>query len=364
VKITGIAIHIIDLEREYHFPAHGSFRAEAGLLRIFTDEGIEGNADFCTWAVPSVTLATSILALKSRLLGKDPFHVEQLWNETYSATRSAISIYAPGCINVALWDIMGKALGVPLYRLLGGSRDRVRAYASTQSCKDVDAFVDLAQSLVGRGFTAIKLHPWSDPARDIALCRAVRKAVGDTTDLMIDPMGLYSRGDALRVGRVLDELNFCWYEEPISEADVEGYIELCRCLDIPVVGVDSLRLSLGNYADYIARGAFDIVQADAARQGITWCRKAAALAEAFGRRFQVHSYGPPLHQAANLHLLAGLHETNGLFEMPVPEGILDTAVTGTITLEADGCVTVPQGPGLGLETDRDLIDKHTVALFQ
>ena len=172
---------------------------------------------------------------------------------------------------------------------------------------------------------------------------------------MIDPMGLYDRTDALRVGKVLDELNFSWYEEPLAEGDVEGYVELCRRLDVPIVGVDSLRMNLGNYADYIARGAFDIVQADAARQGITWTRKVAALAESFGRRFQAHAYGTPLHQAANLHLVAGV-ESVGLFEMPVPEGILDTPVLNPITLDRDGWVTVPQKPGLGLDLDWERIE--------
>jgi L-alanine-DL-glutamate epimerase-like enolase superfamily enzyme len=363
LKITGIKIHLLDMGRDYHFPLHGTFRAEAGLVRIFTDEGIEGNADYCTWAVPSKVLGTSILSLKSHVVGKDPFHIERIWDATFKTTRSVISIYAPGCINVALWDIVGKTLKVPIYRLMGGFRDRLRAYASTQSCEDIESFVGLAESLVRKGFTAIKLHPWADPDRDIALCRAIRKAVGDKIELMIDPLGLYDRRGALKVGNVLDELNFYWYEEPLPESDVEGYVELCRRLDVPIVGVDSLRLSLGNYADYIARGAFDIVQADAARQGITWSRKVATLAEAFGLRFQAHAYGTPLHQAANIHLLGALNHSD-LFEMPVPEGILDTPMKTTIRLDNDGWVTLPQKPGLGLDMDWELIEKCTLAVME
>lgn len=363
MKIADIKIHIIDLGRDFHFPLHGSFRAEAGLVRVLTDEGIEGNSDYCTMAVPAKVLGTSILALKPFLVGKDPFHIERIWEETFRTTRSVISIHAPGCVNVALWDIVGKSLKVPLYRLLGGAQERLRAYASTQSCPDIECFVDLSQMLAQKGFTAIKLHPWGEPDRDIALCRAVRRAVGDPVDLMLDPLGLYDRRNALRVGRILDELNFYWFEEPIAEGDVEGYIELCRNLEVPVVGVDSLRLSLGNFADYIARGALDIVQADAARQGISWCRKAAALACAFGRRFQAHAYGTPLHQAANLHLLAG-GERGGLFEMPVPEGILDTGMADAITLDPDGWVSVPQKPGLGLELDGEQMQKRTLAVLE
>ena len=363
MKITDLKVHLLNMGRDYHFPAHGTFKAEAGLVRVFTDEGIEGNTDYCTWALPPKLLGDLILAMKPYLIGEDPFTIEYIWHLTFKTTRAVVPIYAPGCINVALWDIVGKALNLPIYRLLGGFRERIRAYASTQCCEDIASFVELAESLVQKGFTAIKLHPWADPDRDIELCRAIRKAVGDDIDLMIDPMGLYDRRGALKVGKVLDELNFYWYEEPIPEADVEGYVELCERLDLPIVGVDSLRLSLGNYADYIARGAFDIVQADAARQGITWARKVAALSEAFGRTFQAHAYGTPLHQAANLHLIGAIANTD-LFEMPVPEGILDTPMRDTITLDDDGWVTIPQRPGLGFDIDWKQIDKLTLTVME
>ncbi len=364
MKITDIKVHLLDMKRESHLPLYGSFKTEAGLVRVFTDEGIEGNADFSTPGFSPRLLGELIRAMKPYIIGEDPFNIERIWERTYKRpTRWLMSIYVPGCINVALWDIVGKALNQPVYRILGGFRERIRAYASTQACDDIASFVKLAESLVERGFTAIKLHSWADPDRDIELCRAIRQAVGDGIDLMIDPLGLYDRRGALEVGKAIDELSFYWYEEPIPEADVEGYIELCRRLDVPVLGVDSLRLSLGNYADYISRGALDIVQADAAHQGITWTRKLAALAEGFGRTFQAHAYGPPLHQAANLHLMGAI--SNGdLFEMPVPEGFMDTVMKDTITLDDDGWVTVPQKPGLGLEIDWEKMEELTTGVLE
>lgn len=362
MKITDVKVHLIDLGRYYHFSLHGTVKAETGLVRVFTDEGIEGNADFCTWALPPKLLADHIIAMKPYLIGGDPFHIERIWNSTFNTTRSVSSIYGPGCINVALWDIIAKTLHLPLFRLLGGFRDRIRAYASTQSYEDIDSFIKLAESLVEKGFGAIKLHPWSSPDRDIELCRAIRKAIGETIDLMIDPMGLYDRQGAIKVGKVLDELNFYWFEEPLPESDVRGYIHLRERLNTPIIGVDSLRLSLGNYADYIARGAFDIVQADAARQGISWTKKLAAVAEAFGLKFQAHAYGTPLHQAANLHLMAGIN--NGeLFEMPVPEGIMDTPMIDTLRIEGDGWISLPQKPGLGLDIDWKGVEKSTTAII-
>ena len=363
MKITDIKVHIIDMGREHHMSFHGSYRDEVGIVRVFTDEGIEGNADYRTAGFPSKLLGELILAVKPRIIGEDPFNIERIWKQTFRTTRFLMPIYVPGCIDVALWDIVGKALNTPLYRLLGGFRERVRAYASTSTCEDIESFIKLTESLVERGFTAIKVHPWADPDRDIKLCRALRKVVGDDFDLMIDPLGLYDRRGALKVGKVLDELNFYWFEEPLLESDVEGYIDLCRRLDLPVLGQDSLRLSLGNYVDYISRGAFDIVQADTARQGITWTKKLASIAEGFGRIFQTHGMGSPLHQAANLHL-GGAINNSDLFEMPAPEGSYDTTMQDAITLDDDGWVTIPQKPGLGLEIDWEKTDKHTIAVIE
>ncbi len=362
MKITDLKVHILDVDREFQLPLYGKFKAGMGVVRIFTDEGIEGNADYYTPGFDSGVLGNMIVAMKPHIVGEDPFSIEHIWERTFRTTRFLMPIYVPGCINVALWDIMGKALSTPVYRLMGGTGERIRAYASTQACEDLKSFVSLAESLVERGFTAIKLHSWADAERDIELCRVIRKTVGPKIDLMIDPIGMYDRYDALKVGRAIDELDFYWYEEPMPEADVEGYIELCKQLDVPVVGVDSLRLTLGNYADYIARGAFDIVQADAARQGISWTRKLAAIAEGFGRKFQAHAQGTPLYQVANLHLVAVIGK-GGLFEVPAPEGLLDTAMVDGIVMADDGYVHMPERPGLGLEIDWPRMEKITMAVL-
>jgi L-alanine-DL-glutamate epimerase-like enolase superfamily enzyme len=118
VIITDLKVHLVDMGRDYHFPAHGTFKAEAGLVRVFTDEGIEGNTDYCTWALPPKLLGDLILAMKPYIIGEDPFKIEYIWHRTFKTTRAVVPIYAPGCINVALWDIVGKALNLPIYRLL------------------------------------------------------------------------------------------------------------------------------------------------------------------------------------------------------------------------------------------------------
>ena len=363
MKVTDIKVHIIETGLEYSITLHGSHKVQVGIVRIFTDEGIEGNIDYTTPGFPCKLLAQLIVGLKDRIVEEDPLYTEGIWSRLYRTTRFLMPIYALGCIDAALWDIVGKSLNTPVYRLLGGSKDRVRAYASTRTLPDIKGFQKLSESLVEHGFTAIKLHPFGEADRDIELCRAIRQTVGDNIDLMIDPVSAYNREEALRVGQIVDDLNFYWYEEPLPESDLQGYIDLCRQLNVPVIGVDSLNLSLGNYADYLARGAFDMVQTDAARQGITWSRKLAAIAEGFGRRCQGHASGPPLHQAANLHLVASLSNSD-FFEMPVPEGLLDTPMKDTIALEPDGYVSLPQKPGLGLELDWEKVAKFTIDVVE
>jgi L-alanine-DL-glutamate epimerase-like enolase superfamily enzyme len=300
--------------------------------------------------------------MKPLIIGEDPFNIERIWNRTFKATRHFVSIQAAGCIDVTLWDIIGKSLKMPLYKLLGGFKERIHAYACTMSHKDLDSYIDRLNSLKQRGFTAIKLHPWANIERDIELCRRARETVGDQIILMFDAICQYDRQSALRIGRILDELNFYFYEDPIPDDDVEGYIKLSNKLNVSIAGFDSLRLNFGNYVDYMSRGAVEILRADAARQGITWTKKLAAVAEGFGCTIDGHAFGLPLAQAANLHLMAGI--SNGeFFEMPVPEGFMDTAMQNAITLDADGYVSLPQKPGLGLDIDWDRMSGITTGVL-
>jgi len=363
LKITDIKVHLIDTGREFSdVIPWGKLKIDGGLVRIFTDSGIEGNIDYDSHAQPSKVLADSILSMKPLIIGEDPLHVERIWKRTFGATRHFVSIQAAGCIDAALWDIVGKALKLPLYKLLGGFKDRVRAYACTMTPKDMDTFLEQLTSLKQRGFTAIKLHPWRNPKQDMELCRLVRQTVGEEVELMFDAVCQYHRHTALRVGKVLDELNFYFYEDPIPDDDIEGYIKLSNKLNVAIAGFDSLRMNFGNYADYMSRGAVEILRADAARQGITWTKKLAAVAEGFGRTIDGHAFGLPLAQAANLHLMAGI--SNGeFFEMPVPEGFMDTAMQNTIALDADGYVSLPTKPGLGLNIDWDRMNGITTAIL-
>ena len=238
--------------------------------------------------------------------------------------------------------------------MLGRRRDRIRGCASAppvETPEDGEAMVD---ELLDDGFRAIKLHVCGDLETDIAVSRAARRAAGDDVDLMMDAMAVYDRHSARSLGFVLDDLNFRWYEDPLSDEDLEGWRELRRLLETPIAGADSVRFTARDYGRPAAAGAFDIVRMDAARNGITELRALADLAASLGLQCEGHSFGSALGQAANLQVALSI--SNGdFFELPVPIGGLDTGVQEGLELDEDGFVLAPDGPGLGLELDPDAL---------
>jgi len=236
----------------------------------------------------------------------------------------------------------------------------VRAYASSGQFSNVETYVKQVLECQARGFTAYKVHVSGIPSEDLAVCRAVREAVGDDMILMHDPVGLYDREQALMVGRELEKLNFYWFEEPIQDTDMDGLISLCHALDIPIAALEVIPGNLYTRAQYIARGAVDIVRSDALYSGgITSLKKIASLAEAFGIKCEIHATCNPLTNVAGLHVACSIRNCE-FYEWEVPEGLWDFGVKETIKLDKEGYVHVPKGPGLGLEPDWEYIDSHTI----
>jgi len=335
---------------------------EAVLVRVQTDEGLEGYGTARAQGGTSGRgIAEAVLiTAKPRLLGEDPFQRERLWQKLWALDRgSYIPIFATGAIDVALWDLAGKALGAPVWKLLGGYREKLPAYASSARLKDEDAYVAEALACCARGYTAYKIHPFGDPVRDVRTCRAVREAVGPEMVLMLDPTSAYNHEQALWVGRELEKLNFHWLEEPMVEYDLRGYAELCRALDIPVVAAEVVAGSFRSTAQYIFQGAGDILRADVFfRGGITGVMKTAHLCEAFGINCELHHAATPLGDVANLHCACAIRNCE-YFEVLVPEETYRYGLKEYPGIDADGNMHVISGPGLGAEIDWDYIDNHT-----
>lgn len=326
------------------------------LFRIKGEDGKEGHC--ITWLAGPGQVEDALPKLRRVLIGRDVHDVEAI------STELTDHLIAPdevsSAIDIALWDLIGKHHETPVYKLLGAARHELRAYASTVYYPTVQEYIDLALECRDEGFNAYKMHPFGVPDRDIELCRAVREAVGDTMDLMIDPVNGYDRAGALKVGKAIQDLDFYWYEAPIPDTDIDGLVELHRSLDVPISAVESVHGGLQHYREYLTRGAVSSLRSVGDWiGGISAMRKSAALCEAFNVKYEPHSYGTTLIQAAHFHVMLSINHCD-LVELPVPTGILDAGMKNTLRVDKSGNVAAPTLPGLGYEIDEDEIDRLTI----
>jgi L-alanine-DL-glutamate epimerase-like enolase superfamily enzyme len=326
------------------------------LLTIDTDEGHQGHC--ITWLMTQGEIESALPGLKAYLVGMDPHQVEEI---SYKLTdKLQRPTAAASTVDICLWDLLGKHHQEPIYRLLGAARDKIRSYASTYSYDTVDEYVQLALDCRKQGFNAFKLHAFGVPHKDIEVCRAVRKAVGSTMDLMLDPVNAYDRIGAFKVGKVLEELDFYWYEAPIPDSDLQGLTDLTRTFRIPITAVESVTEGLRAYPKYLTGHVVDSVRSVGDWiGGISAMRKSAALCEAFNVNYEPHSYGTALIQAAHLHVMLAIHNCD-LFEIPVPQGVMDDGMTDVIRVDSDGYTRAPKKPGLGYDINPGKIRELTV----
>jgi L-alanine-DL-glutamate epimerase-like enolase superfamily enzyme len=351
------------------------------LIQILTDEGAEGyylggHGHGDRDGLLPDERAALVGRAKSLLVGHDPFDREQFWHWMWAAKVPENLLSA---IDMALWDLQGRALGVPIHKLLGGCRGKVKAYASTYpNMGTPEEYAAHALACKREGYRAYKIHPYyfADPVTfqpvpgrpshvemDIEACRAVREAVGDDMVLMFDPWGTYhTYEDALRVGRALEELDFYWYEHPMPEYRVQSYVRLCQALEIPVLSPEIAAGSVYTRADWILRDASDMSRIDVLRGGITGVKKMVSVCEAYGVRCEIHMSG-----FGNLQILGATSEDvceyyeRGLvapgidYDTPPPylEAIADP-------MDAEGYVRVPQEPGMGYRIRWEYIEANRV----
>jgi L-alanine-DL-glutamate epimerase-like enolase superfamily enzyme len=314
--------------------------------------------------------------VKPVLLGEDPFDREKLWQNLAKRQRGsggALTDRTLAAVDMALWDLAGRALGVPVWKLLGGYRDRVPAYASTMCGDDIpgglatpEDYARFAESLVRRGYQAIKLHTWMPPIpgapdvrRDLQACAAVREAVGPDVALMLDAYHWYSRAEAYELGLGIQRLGYAWYEEPMDEHSLSSYRWLAENLEIPVVGPETAEGKFHTRAEWIAAGACDITRTGVLDVGgITPSMKVIHLAEAFNVDCEVHGGG-----AGNLALLGAMHNGHwyerGLLHPHLDYDAVPPYLKRRIDgMDAKGYVSLPTSPGLGEEIDFEYIDRH------
>jgi len=338
--------------------------SQLGLLTIRTDQGVEGHAFLGSAMRPATLDAQSlILALAPAVMGEDPLDRERLYQAMAQRIRTT-TLRALGAMDIALWDIAGKVAGMPIHRLLGSYRQNVRAYASSAVLPSTEAYVDEAKTFKSEGWTAYKIHPPTDPDRDIAICRAVRKAVGDEFTVMLDSTWSYQYPEALRVGRAIQDVGYHWYEDPLADDDLYNYVKLKQHLSIPILATEYSPGGFTAYAPWITAQATDYLRGDVAvKGGITALIKTAHLAEAFHMNYEVHHGGNSLNNVANLHVIMAIKNSE-FFEVLLPSAAQKYGLVEDIEVDARGLVHAVNGPGLGASIDFGLIERKKTATLR
>jgi L-alanine-DL-glutamate epimerase-like enolase superfamily enzyme len=338
-------------------------RSQLGLVRIATDEGVEGHAFLGSSMYSADQDGLSLIRnLKPLLLGQDPLDRELLYDRMWHSNRRT-TLRAIGAADVALWDLAGKIAGLPVHKLLGAYRRSVPAYASSAVLPSPEAYAEEAVRFREAGWQAYKIHPRGIPDQDIRTCEAVRRAVGDAYRIMLDSTWSYRYDQAIRVGRAIEDQGFYWYEDPLADDDLYGCMRLREKLDIPLMATEYSPGGFTNYVPWILNRATDYLRGDVAvKGGITALIKTAHLAEAFGMNFEIHHGGNSLNNVANLHVIMAIRNCE-YFEVLLPAGAQKYGLVQDIEVDRDGLVHAPDAPGLGYEIDFDLIKHHEVAVL-
>jgi L-alanine-DL-glutamate epimerase-like enolase superfamily enzyme len=365
VAVTHYAYEIADVEEAraayWTYRSGSRLRVEDAVTVVETDAGISGEA-------PG--------AIDSRsaryLLGRDALGREQIWQDLKAAHRGSGNA-PPEAADTVLWDLAGKLFDAPVYELLGGGwRLRIPCYASTYhggaagGLATPEGYADYARACHDEhGYPAFKIHAWGDPEREVETVLAVREAVGDSVDLMLDPGGAYRTfADVLRVGRACDEAGYFWYEDPFRGGGFSMYahLKLKEFVKTPLLVGEHIR-GLEAKGDLIHSRAADYIRSSTYEEGgITGVMKTAALAEAFGLDVELHGGG-----LAHRHCMAAIRNSNyyelGLVHPEItddkPRIYEDPRWLDLIdSVDSDGCVEVPTGPGLGVPIDWAWVDAH------
>jgi L-alanine-DL-glutamate epimerase-like enolase superfamily enzyme len=339
------------------------------LVEVFTDGGITGIGECSPMTHGAAFAALIDKALRRHVVGANPFDVEKIWRSAYFAGYKlgpmGIFLNALAGVDIALWDLMGKALGVPCYLLLGGKlRDKVPLYASAmRKHRTPQAEAAFLARWVERGFKAVKIHPYEywafDQGRDDTLdvVREVRAALGPDLPLLVDVNNSYTVHRAIEVGRELEKFKCALFEEPIAAYDYAGYARLTAALDI-AVGAGEQEYTHWQHRDLILQGQVDVIQPDVVKcGGLTELRKIGVIANAFNRPIRCHNTQPTVGTAAHYHFWVSdpmcLYEQEyNIEEHPLRDRT--PILTEPLPIQ-DGFLTMPDKPGLGVELDRKVL---------
>jgi L-alanine-DL-glutamate epimerase-like enolase superfamily enzyme len=366
VKITDVRA----IRLRASIPAEGQVTSRSGvresrttaLVRIDTDRGIHGYGS-CSGNGAIVQFIVEQV-IKPIVVGMDPAGIDALWQKLYFGPRArqlglrGIGFVALSGFDVALWDIRGKAEGVPICKLLSEKpRGRIEVYATALYPDEIKNVVDRAVRLAELGYRGIKMKIGFEVAGDMERVRAVREAVGQDFPLMSDANMGYDLATAERAGRALAEMGIGWLEEPMFFADAASHARLKAAVKVPIALGENLH-TVYDFEQFIARGAVDILQPDVARAGgISEIVRIGALAESHHLPVSLHTWGDGVALAASLHLSAALKNAI-VMELDTTHNPLRTEILRRPLQPVNGSIAPPAAPGLGIELDENALQRY------
>ena len=381
MKITDVKVHPLrtPLDQPFAFSQGWVRHRSATLVEVLTDAGLVGWGEAFAQGLepPQISAAVIDSALKPLLLGADPLDTEVLWHRMYHATRDfgrkGSVVSGISAIDIALWDLAGKAYGVPVSKLLGGAfRTRVQAYATgfyrINGQGEATRLAEEAIAHYEAGFRAMKVKLGYGIADDFAVMAAIGRAIdGRGVTLMVDTNHAYGVGDAVRLGIALAPYNLRWYEEPVAPEHLAGYREVRSRCSMPIAGGENEHTAYG-FRDLFGAGAVDIAQPDIGSVGgFTACKHVMALAQAHGVQVNPHVWGSAIAQAASLQLIAAVpvaHHSvfaeEPIFEYDRSSHPFRQQLVAEPVLQQAGWIDIPDRPGLGVEVDRAVLERYRV----
>jgi L-alanine-DL-glutamate epimerase-like enolase superfamily enzyme len=363
-KIKSVYVHLVSLPLPADLADSTKKMQQAGytIVRIATEQGLEGHG-ITNNNIGGGQAARSLIerGLAPELIGRDPLATETIWHDLFLSVRGfgrkGLAFCAISAVDIALWDLKGKILGLPLYRLLGGSDPRVAVYGSGGwTSHSDDALVEEARNWVRQGYHIIKIkvgvEGGRNPARDIRRVRKVREAIGPDVKLLIDANNCWDAATAVQFANNVRDCTIFFFEEPVPADDIPGLARFKRGTDIPLATGEHEYTKFG-VRDLVIAEAVDVVQADVMRAGgITEMLKIAAITEAWNLKFAPHCV-----EYVHMHLVAAVPNALFVERLNILEDI-DAHVFRNAPLPVDGYLQIPDLPGLGLELNMDFIKDH------
>lgn len=370
MHIDEIKVHNLYME----YPDRKGFRYAGGqvtgrvssLIEVITNKGMIGWG--AAYGYPDLTRIIIENHLKSHLIGCDPCNIEELWDKMYGLTRwygrKGIAVSSLGGLDIAFWDLKGKIAGKPIYELLGADRRTepasVPAYASGLFWhEDVSQLEREAARHLNNGFLRVKTRLGHSEAYDIAALDAIRRGMGVHGDILVDGSHRYTVEEAERMGNILADKEVFWFEEPFPPEDIDSYVKFRPKSSVPLAAGEN-DFGLQGFREMLRAEALDIVQPDVCRAGgITECRRIGNLSEKFGVKVATHTWSDAVALIANAHLIASLPYGLTVEVDQTGNPFIDKLLSGPLDIR-DGLLHLSGNPGLGIEIDRQVVERLTL----